>query len=384
MDFNKLSTQVIEYRHDLHKIPEIGFLVYQTSSYVKHVLSGLDCTISDIVKTGILAFFDFGCDETIVFRADMDGLPIEENTDLPFKSEHPGCMHACGHDGHMAGLLGFAQVLDEYKKENRKTNYNALLLFQPAEETIDGALRICGTHIFDKFNVKAIFGLHLWPMLSKGEIASRPGPMMARSTEVTIDFEGVSAHCGEPQKGKDALDAACLFVTHIYKYKEHHIRERSVLKFGFLESGTVRNAISASSCLKGTMRTFSEETWDHLNEAMNRLAEEITEQLGVTIKVDTSKGHPAVVNDGDLYSLIKPALMDLNYVEMRRPVMIAEDFAFFEKQLPGVFFFLGTGSGIPLHSDDYTFDDDVIIEGTKLFNHLFLNLPKNVDLATNS
>ena len=111
-------------------------------------------------------------------------------------------MHACGHDGHMAAMLGFAKVLENYKKTGQDMPYNALLLFQPAEETIDGALRICGTHIFDHYNIRAIFGLHLWPMLSKGEIASRPGPMMAKSTAVEVEFEGVSAHCGEPEKGR--------------------------------------------------------------------------------------------------------------------------------------------------------------------------------------
>ena len=375
VDYRALSEKVIEYRRDLHQIPELGFLVYKTSAYVKEKLSAFDCELSDIVTTGILAFFDFGCESTIIFRADMDALPIEEATGLPYASKNPGCMHACGHDGHMAGLIGFAEILDRYKKEGYKAKYNALLLFQPAEETIDGALRICGTHIFDRYNVKAIFGLHLWPMMAKGEIASRPGPMMARSTAVNVTFEGVSAHCGEPQKGRDALAAACRFVSDIYSYKEHHVRERSVLKFGRMESGNVRNAISPFARLEGTMRTFYDNTWEHLVFAMKKLASEIEEAFGVKVSIDVSKSHPAVVNDEKLYADAKPALMDLNYVELRRPVLIAEDFSFFEQQLPGVFFFVGTGSGIPLHSDDYDFDDSVIIEGVKLFNALFTELP---------
>lgn len=375
VDYRALSEKVIKYRRDLHQIPELGFLVYKTGAYVKEKLSAFDCELSDIVTTGILAFFDFGCESTIIFRADMDALPIEEATGLPYASKNPGCMHACGHDGHMAGLIGFAEILDRYKKEGYKAGYNALLLFQPAEETIDGALRICGTHIFDRYNVKAIFGLHLWPMMAKGEIASRPGPMMARSTAVNVTFEGVSAHCGEPQKGRDALAAACRFVSDIYSYKEHHVRERSVLKFGRMESGNVRNAISPFARLEGTMRTFYDNTWEHLVFAMKKLASKIEEAFGVKVSIDVSKSHPAVVNDEKLYADAKPALMDLNYVELRRPVLIAEDFSFFEQQLPGVFFFVGTGSGIPLHSDDYDFDDSVIIEGVKLFNALFTELP---------
>ncbi len=371
LDFSKLSQDLITYRRDLHQIPELGFYVYKTSAYVCQVLSTLSCKVDRILQTGVIAYFDFGCEETMAFRADMDALPIQEETGLPYASTHEGCMHACGHDGHMAGLLGFARVLDYYKKNGRKAAYNALLLFQPAEETIDGALKICGTHIFDHYNIKAIFGLHLWPMLEKGEIASRPGAMMAKSTSVEVVIEGVSAHCGEPEKGKDALEAACRFISDIYTYKTIFVPDRCILKFGKLESGTVRNAISPYSRLDGTMRTFNEDTWNNLVSAMKHLGEELEHKYGVRFSLDVSKSHPAVINNENLYKRIKPLLMGLNYVELRRPVMIAEDFSFFEQQMPGVFFFLGTGSGIPLHSDNYDFDDSIIIEGVKLFDTLF-------------
>ncbi len=370
LDFDQLSQDIITYRRELHQIPELGFYVYKTSAYVKNILSTLSCQVDEIVKTGLVAFFDFGQKQTIAFRADMDALPIHEETGAPYASLHEGCMHACGHDGHMAIMLGFARLLDSYVKEGRKLPCNALILFQPAEETIDGALRICGTHLFDHYNIKAIFGLHLWPMLSKGEIASRPGPMMAKSTTVEVIIEGVSAHCGEPEKGRDALEAACKFISDIYMFKSLFVKERSVLKFGKMESGTVRNAISPYSRLDGTMRTFSEETWHTLVEAMKNLGEELEHVYGIKFHLDVSKSHPAVINTEDLYQRAKPLLMDLNYVELRKPVMIAEDFSFFEQQMPGIFFFLGTGSGIPLHSDNYDFDDTVLIEGVKLFDTL--------------
>lgn len=132
----------------------------------------------------------------------------------------------------------------------------------------------------------------------------------------------------------------------------------------------MRNAISPYSRLDGTMRTFHDETWETLVEAMKSLGEEIENVYGVTFKLDVSKGHPAVVNDEKLYNGVKPVLMDLNFVELRKPVMIAEDFSFFEQQMPGVFFFLGTGSGIPLHSDNYDFDDSILIDAVRLFDTL--------------
>lgn len=374
IDYNQLSQEIIGYRRDLHQIPELGFYVYKTSSYIQNILSGLSCEVEIILQTGVLAYFDFGRDETIAFRADMDALPIQEETGLEFASQHEGCMHACGHDGHMAGLLGFAKILDEYKKAGVKPTCNALLLFQPAEETIDGALKICGTHIFDRYNIKAIFGLHLWPMLERGEIASRPGPMMAKSTAVEVEFEGVSAHCGDPDKGKDALEAACRFVSDIYTFKTLYVRDRCVLKFGKMQSGNVRNAISPFSRLDGTMRTFHDETWDTLVNAMQSLGEEIEHVYGIKFSLDVSKSHPAVVNNEELYKAIKPILLDmpLSYVELRKPVMIAEDFSFFEQQMPGVFFFLGTGKGIPLHADTYDIDESILIDAVILFNELFL------------
>jgi Metal-dependent amidase/aminoacylase/carboxypeptidase len=200
--------------------------------------------------------------------------------------------------------------------------------------------------------------------------------MMAKSTTIKVEIEGLSSHCGEPEKGHDALVAACKFIDLLYDYKDNHIRERSILKFGKMHSGTVLNAISDYSRLDGTMRTFEESTWKKLVNAMHHYAKQISGIYNVKFFIDTSKFHPAVVNDEVLYKKIKPKLVDehINFVELRRPVMIAEDFSFFEEVLPGIFFFLGTGTGIPLHSNNFNFDESVLIEGVKLFNTIFTEL----------
>ncbi|TDP49875.1 M20 metallopeptidase family protein [Aminicella lysinilytica] len=374
IDYDVLSKEISAYRRDLHKIPELGFFVYKTNAYVKAVLDGLDCQVETVAKTGLVAYFDFGGEKTLCFRADMDGLPIEEETGLDFASTHEGCMHACGHDGHMANLLGFAKVLNSYRTQGRQFKYNALLLFQPAEETIDGALTILGTHIFEQFKVASIFGLHMWPFLEEGEITTKPGVMMAKSTALAVEIEGLSAHCGEPDKGHDALAAACRYIDLLYDFKSEHIRERSVLKFGEMKSGTVRNIISDYTRLDGTMRTFDDLTNKRLVNAMKHYARQLETLYEVKFTVDTSKYHPAVVNDADLYLKIKEELLSkhLNFVELRRPSMIAEDFSFFEERIPGLFFFLGTGTKIPLHSNNFNFDDAVLINGVQLFNTIFL------------
>lgn len=211
-------------------------------------------------------------------------------------------------------------------------------------------------------------------MLSKGEIASRPGAMMARSTEVAIKFEGKSAHCGEPEKGNDALLTACKFISSIYEFKNIFVKDRSILKFRKMVSGNVRNAISDYIHLDGTMRTFNDSTWDTLVDAMNHIGKELEKEFGVKVIIDVNKGHPAVINDEELYTRAKHCLDDLNFVELRKPVMIAEDFSCFEEVIPGVLFFLGTGTDIPLHNDHFNFDDSLLIDGVHLFENLFNNL----------
>lgn len=369
MDVEVLKKMAVRYRRDLHKIPEIGFLVYRTGEYIRNVLSVYDCKIEPIAKTGLTVFWDFGKKDTVCFRSDMDALPIEEQSGAPYASTIPGAMHACGHDGHMANLLAFSAVVNDWKKNGEKLPHNILMIFQPAEEIIDGAKTICQTDVFSRYHVIAIYGLHLWPFLAKGEISTKPGVMMAKSMSLFVDVEGVSAHCGKPEDGRDALAAACDFVTHVYAFKENHISERSILKFGKMTSGTVRNIISNHTRLEGTVRALSNETYDKIELAVRHYARHMGTKYGVKFIVDTSKNHPAVVNNAELYAKVKSQLVKnhLNYVELRRPSMIAEDFSVFEEYVPGIFFFLGTGTNIALHSAHFDFDDSVLIEGVKLF-----------------
>ncbi|MEG0392739.1 MAG: M20 family metallopeptidase, partial [Anaerovoracaceae bacterium] len=309
-------------------------------------------------------------EESIVFRGDMDALPISEAKGPEYISSHPGQMHACGHDGHMAILLGLAEKINVLKS----CNYNILLLFQPAEETILGALEICKAKLFSQYRAKYIFGLHLWPTLPQGKVVSRPGYMMAHSTQVDIHIEGLSAHCGEPEKGKDALATGCKFISELYDFVQFSEIPNALIQFGKMESGQVRNAISAQTTISGTMRTFEDSAFKTITGAMNSLANELSEDYGCKINVDYSKDHPAVVNDEQLYQRILPMLTNFSFEELDKPVMIAEDFSFFQKELPGLFFFLGTGSNIPLHSQNYDFDEKVLDTGVALFLQIATSL----------
>ena len=200
-----MNEDLRRYRRDLHQIPEAGFQEYKTKAYILSVLKQYPCRISEIAQTAVCAYFPAGhpdCRKTVAFRCDMDGLPTNEANDVPYASTHPGMMHACGHDGHMAMLLGLA---GELAKMGPSLPVNVLLIFQPAEENPGGAKKIVASGILKNYNVGRIFTLHIGPSESRGSIAGRPGEMMAQSGELEIVVHGKSAHCSAAEKGIDAL-----------------------------------------------------------------------------------------------------------------------------------------------------------------------------------
>ena len=348
----------------MHRIPELDFQLPETIDYLRSELEGLGCELISPIEGSLCAWFDFGAEKAIAFRADMDALPIEEATGAAYASRHPGNMHACGHDGHMAIALELARRLSRRKQGNR----NVLLVFQPAEEATGGAKPICDSGVFETHQVEAIFGLHLWPGLTKGKIFSRPGGMMSRSAELDVDFYGKSAHIGRSWEGIDSMEAACCFLQKAYAL------ERSVpadiprlLKFGHMQSGTVRNAISAHTRMEGGLRAFSDEVFFGLRDRLLEIAGEVEAQFGCTVKVHTSNGYPAIDNPQWLWEKIS-ALAPLQYLE--EPSMTTEDFSWYQRRIPGMFFFLGLGENPALHSSNFDFDESVLTLGADFFEKI--------------
>jgi hippurate hydrolase len=332
--------------------------------YIKNSLIGLKCRLFSPIDSSLCAFFDFGKDDAIAFRADCDALPIFEKTGADYASTHSGAMHACGHDGHMAILLELARRLN--KKE--ALPHNVLLIFQPAEETIDGAKWICRSGVLESHNVKAIFGLHIWPELAAGEIFSRRDEMLARSCEVKVDIYGKSAHIAKAREGIDAMAAGAEF------YRKACAMEGALpkkvfrlLKFGKFESGTVCNAISGHTHMEGSLRAFQDEIFYSMRAGLVTIAKEIERGTGCTVTVDMNDGYPAVMNPAPLYDKVKKCV---SFHEMEEPSMIAEDFAWYQKYVPGVFFFLGAGDVPALHADDFNFDESILVKGADFFEAL--------------
>ena len=359
--------QIFTDRHALHQIPELDRNLPETLRYLNKALEGLSCRVFSLMEGSLAAFFDFGRDTAIAFRADADALPIEEKTGASYASRHPGRMHACGHDGHMAILLELARRLSG--KESLP--HNVLLVFQPAEETTGGAKDLCDTGIFGQFNVQAIFGLHLWPGLPAGKMASRACELMARSCEVTIDVYGKSAHIAKAAEGVDALMAGAeLYRRAVEMEAALPAGVFRLLKFGKFHSGTVRNALSAHTHMEGSLRAFQDEIFEGLAQGLRDIAAEVEATYGCTVKVHFSSGYPAVMNPADLYARVK-ALAE--FEDLPEPAMTAEDFSWYQRYVPGLFFFLGLGDTPALHADTFDFDESILLKGADFFEKLAVN-----------
>lgn len=351
------------HRMALHQIPELGFQEQRTKDYLLQQLKGYSCRIHEVGQTGLLLYFEAGSPHTIAFRADMDALPITERTGLPFSSRHPGLMHACGHDGHMAIILGLAAYVNEHAASLTK---NVVLIFQPSEESEGGARSIVESGLLQQYGVEAIFGLHLWPGCPEGEVFSRPNELMAMSSETDIAVKGKAVHVADSERGIDALQIACRYLKDVYD--EEAMMDPDIyrlLKFGRIQSGTIRNVISDETRIEGTLRSYHPEVHARLKELLARLARKYDQEYGSEITIVYNDGYPPVINDAGLFKRMREIIPYLHVLE--RPVLQAEDFGVYTQHFPCMFFFLGVGNTPALHEATFDFNMDVLDKGLNLF-----------------
>ena len=365
------------WRRDLHRIPELDFDLPETLAYVRGVLEGLSCEVLEPCEGCVCAWFDLGRDRATALRSDMDALPVTERTGAAYASTRPGRMHACGHDGHMAMALAAATWVDDVVSGRVSGSSaadlprNVLVVFQPAEETTGGARLVCESGVFERCGADRIFGFHLWPDLPAGSLGSRAGALLARSSEVTVEYAGRSSHIARWRDGRDALAAAARFVPSAEAMcgrLQKEAGEPCLLRFGRLEAGTVRNAIAGAARAEGSMRVFSDDMFDRAREAVTTLAKNAARTEGCEVSVTFSEGYPPVANDPSLFSAVEATLPELTRVP--EPLLIAEDFSFYQRHLPGVFLLLGTGTGTPLHADTFDFDERVLLAGADAYRRL--------------
>ena len=273
----ELQEELTSNRRYLHANAETGFDLPKTVAFVMEKLTSYGYT--PIPMGGGIVCTCGIPGKTLMIRADMDALPIDEASGAAFSSEHPGRMHACGHDGHMAMALAAATWVDRVARgadavvRAGQLPRNILFVFQPAEETTGGAKRVCESGVFERYRVARIFGMHLWPDLPAGSLASRPGPLLARSSETTITFHGVSSHIAKWRDGRDALGAAARFVVGS-KWLSRKLEqdEPFLLRFGHMTAGTVRNAVAGQARVEGSLRVFSDDMFARAQDEVRALA----------------------------------------------------------------------------------------------------------------
>ena len=358
-------------RKQLHRIPEIAFAEANTKlvllSYL-HMLEGIrihEFTMSN----GILVDYK-GCEGNYrLFRADMDALPVQENTGCDFASQNPGMMHACGHDIHMTVLLGLIQRICELKPK-----VNLLFLFQPAEEGKGGAESILSENLIQSYPVSEVFALHVASDMPVGAVSSKPGVFFGIPQEFDVVFKGVSAHAAFPEKGVNALQAGVRFMQLMQAdIAELGKTARVIFHVGKMTSGTVRNVVSDRCVLEGTHRTLSKNVRDTINKLILSNCAAVSEELHAEYEVDFLCSYDPVINAQKLVTELEAVCnaAGIKYLEAET-ALTGEDFGFFTTLYPGLLFWLGSGCNYPLHSDKFLADESCIEMGIKVMELLAL------------
>ena len=367
-----IDEKLAQFRKDLHQIPELAFDLYETHAYVKKTLEMMGYLTETVAKTGLIAQKKGKLEDSIAFRSDMDALPVAEMAEMEFPSKHPGKMHACGHDGHMSMLLGFAGLIAEMELKRE----SIVFIFQPAEEGPGGAKIIIEQGIFEKYHIKKIFGIHLYPELEEGLYGLVNGPMMAQNGEFNLKIKGKSAHGAQPHMAIDAILAASQLINQYHTIVSRSIDplDTAVLTVGTVEAGEARNIIAKEAYITGTIRSFNNEVYGIIKKRMREIDAGISKSFQVEIDNLIMDYYPPVINDKSLFSMLKSSLNENKY-KLIKPMMFAEDFAFYQQKVPGMFVMLGTrneekGFVHPLHSCYFNFDEIVLSKGVELYLHI--------------
>jgi len=364
--------QICADRRALHRIPEESGQERKTQRYVLDALAALEPDeLAPCADTGVRAVFrGDGSGRSVAFRADMDALRITEGTGRADASEHPGCMHACGHDGHMACLLALARLVAGQRQQLRD---HVVLLFQPAEESVGGAKRMIEAGALETPKVDAIYALHMMPDVPVGAIGTSVGALMASAGEVDITIHGRSAHGAMPHQGADAVAAA----AHLYTLLQTTITrrlnplERALITVGRLRAGERRNVIADKALLECTVRTFSNEVHAELLTYIQDDMRAVEAAFGVHCEMAQPFSYPCLFNDeGEVRRLAKAA--DGSILQVL-PKMTAEDFSYFQHAAPGAYCFCGCMDDThtaPLHNEKFDFDEHALLYGVQLFHNL--------------
>ncbi|HYY85314.1 MAG TPA: M20 aminoacylase family protein [Beijerinckiaceae bacterium] len=369
-----LQSEITAWRRDFHEHPELLYEVHRTAGIVSDKLKqfGCDEVVTGIGRTGVVAVIKGKTDKSgkvIGIRADMDALPIEEATGAPHQSKIRGAMHACGHDGHTAILLGAAK----YLAETRNFDGTAVMIFQPAEEGGAGAEAMLKDGLLERFGVQEVYGLHNMPGIPVGNFALRPGPLMAAADRFDIQIEGKGGHAARPHEGIDTLLVACQVVTALQSIVARNVNplESAVVSVCSIQAGNTFNVIPQHARLLGTVRTLTDEVRDLCETRIRAVVESVCAAYGATVKIEYNRGYPVTRNhpeQADFLARIAAQVGGEGAVDADiTPLMGAEDFSYMLEQRPGAYIFLGDGATAGVHHPAYDFNDEAIPYGVSLW-----------------
>lgn len=372
-----VMAEVLATRHHLHRFPEIGLSEFKTSDYVAEQLTALGYEVTrGLATTGVVATLRNGSSgRSVGIRADFDALPILEETGLPYASEIPGVMHACGHDGHTAMLLGAAKILAE------RRNFDGVihLIFQPAEENFGGARIMIEDGLFERFPCDAVFALHNDPEIPFGHFALREGPIMAAVDECKITVNGRGGHGAEPQSTADPIvcGASIVMALQTIVSRNIHPLDPTVITVGGFHAGAASNVIPERAEMVLSIRSFDPRVRDQLESRIRAVAEGQAASYGMGVTIDYQRGYDPTVNHKAETDFVRDLAVSFagqdKVYDLPRPMMGSEDFAYMLAERPGSYFFLGTQrtpNDPPLHHPRYDFNDDILPIGTTFWVEL--------------
>ena len=353
----KFYDKLVKTRHHLHQHPELSGQEYETTAFLSRYLQDLGIKILDSgLETGLIAEIGQG-EPVIALRADIDALPILEQTGLPYASQNPGVMHACGHDFHQTSLLGAAELLKAMEEDLQGT---IRLIFQPAEETSQGASQVLATGLLD--DVVAIIGFHNMPQLKARQMALKPGAMMAGVEKFKVTFEVVSSHAARPDLGVDTVLTLTSMIQNLQTLVSRTVSpfEPVVLSVTHIEAGATWNVLPQNGFFEGTIRCFNPDLQKRLKADFIRIVEHTAENFGAKVAIVWDQTPPVTYNDPELAELIFENSQNIGELLPAQPSSAGEDFAFYQEKIPGVFAFIGSNGAADapdLHHDSMTIDD---------------------------
>ena len=375
-EIKSIADDIIAARRDIHQHPELGFDVHRTAGIAAEKLTGLGMDVRTAIgKTGVVGDLICGDGPTIALRADMDALPIQETGEIDYISQNDGVMHACGHDGHTAMLLGAAKVLTDMREEIHGT---VRFLFQPAEEGAGGARYMIEDGCLE--GVDEAYGVHLWNYQKYGEVGVKAGPILAAADEFEITIRGKGGHGAAPQGSVDAVVVSAYLITAMQTIVSRNTNplESTVVSIGMINGGYNFNIIADEIVLKGTARAYTEDNRQLIIKRMEEIIDGIGQTFGASIEFDYRDGYPPTINDEKAFKKLLASAQkivgdgaDYPYLSMG-----GEDFSYYAQKVPGCFFFVGSAPedqpfrSVPHHCSHFDFDERALFVGSSIFVQL--------------